>query len=253
MIEFFDFFSQADLTAMQWTLLALIVIGLPIEGEIALRLYKPRILGNRPDARLGTYFYAIVSLWAFALAVLVVWAIEGRSWAELGFRYSVDAPTLVVTALCAAIAGYFLVVLIQTHTNPTVRQNYRDALAKADGLHYFMPRKRSEYKAFMGLGVTAGITEEIIFRGFLIWALSHFMPIWVAASASWLLFVFMHRYQGLAGLAQVSVAGALLTAFYVASGSLYPLIALHIAVDVLNNAILWRARQPESASQEVSA
>jgi len=234
--------GQSGLSFAEWVLLLVIVIGLPIECEIALRIYKPRILAGGARTRFYTYIYSVFSLWVFAMAILVVWSFGPRDWAELGFQFTLGTPVLITCAICIFIIGYFGLQLYQIHTSPDVRAQYRKALAAAGGTHYFMPQTQTEYRTFALLGVTAGITEEIIFRGFLIWAFATIMPEWAAAITALAIFVFVHRYQGLQSLLPVTFAGGVMTALYLASGSLYPVIALHIAVDVLNSAVVWRAR-----------
>ena len=44
---------------------------------------------------------------------------------------------------------------------------------------HFLPRDDRELRAFVGLSATAGIVEEIIYRGFLIWCLALLMPLLV--------------------------------------------------------------------------
>ncbi|MEO0981482.1 MAG: CPBP family intramembrane glutamic endopeptidase [Pseudomonadota bacterium] len=243
-----EFFQSAGLSTAETILLIVILIGLPIECEIALRIYKPRIEAGVKRARLYTYFYSIASLWALAIAILAIWAAAGRDWAALGFQFEWTLPTMIACAAAAAVAGLFLVQLALVHVSGETRAAYRRAISEGGGGVYFLPRTEAEHRAFLAMGTTAGITEEIIFRGFLIWALSALMPLWLAAAISCAMFVFLHRYQGLAGLAQVAVAGGLLTGLYIASGSLYPVIALHIALDVLNGLIIRRAQREEGAA-----
>jgi len=237
--------GQADLSTAAWVLLLIMVIGFPIESEISTRFTKPRIIAGKPHMRLYTYFYTAAFLWVFAFAVLA-FAISGQiEWAELGFQFVADVPTLITCAVCAVVIGFFGLQLYKIHTDQNVRRKYREAMATEGDAFYFLPQTYTEYRFFSLLGVTAGITEEIIFRGFLIWALATFMPLWGAAVFSLLIFTFMHRYQGGKGMAQVLAIGGVITVLYVISGSLYPLIILHIAVDVLNNMLLWKVRQPE--------
>lgn len=237
--------GQADLSTAAWALLLVIVVGFPVESEIATRFTRPRIIAGQPRMRLYTYIYTAGFLWFFTLVVLVLAGMGHVAWADLGFRFTPDVPTLIACAVCALAIGFFALQIYKVQTNKDVRENYREALAAESTGLYFLPETRTEYRTFSFLGVTAGITEEIIFRGFLIWALATFMPLWVAAAASLLVFTFMHRYQGLKGMMQVLAVGTLITVLYVISGSLYPLIILHIAVDVLNNMLLWKARGNE--------
>ncbi len=245
--------GQSGLSITEWTLLLVIVIGLPIESEIALRIHKPRILAGRARARVYTYIYSICSLWAFAMVILLVWGFGPREWADLGFQFTLRTSVLITCVVCSLIMGYFCLQLYQIQTSSDARAQYRKAAAAAGGTHYFMPQTQTEYRIFALLSVTAGITEEIIFRGFLIWAFATIMPEWAAATTSLAIFVFVHRYQGVQSLLPVTIVGGVMTMLYLASGSLYPVIAVHIVVDVLYSAVVWRARQAKLEGQSTQA
>lgn len=220
-------------------MLVVLVIGLPIESEISQRIFKPAIERGAPGARLSTYRYSIFSLWALALPVLVIWQVCDLDWALLGFQWDWNFRLMGVCIVSILIAGFFGWQAWSMQTTAAARTSYAEALRAGGGTYYFMPVSSIEHRTFIGLGVTAGITEEIIFRGFLIWAFAFFMPLWAAGLSSHLIFTMMHRYQGLAGMAQVFVIGAVITCLYIVGGSIWPLIALHIAVDVLH-AITYR-------------
>jgi membrane protease YdiL (CAAX protease family) len=83
------------------------------------------------------------------------------------------------------------------------------------------------------VSVSAGVIEEIVYRGFLIWAFAHWMHPVAAAALALAVFVAVHLYQESFGaLARVAVFGAVAVVLVMLSGSLLPAIALHIAVDL---------------------
>jgi membrane protease YdiL (CAAX protease family) len=47
-----------------------------------------------------------------------------------------------------------------------------------------LPHNRSELHMFYKVSITAEIVEELLWRGVLIWYLSHYMPLWAAAIIS---------------------------------------------------------------------
>ncbi|MEO1027866.1 MAG: type II CAAX endopeptidase family protein [Pseudomonadota bacterium] len=243
--------SFADWPLAISIMLAILLVVLPIESEVSQRVFKPAILKGHPTARHNTYLYSIGSLWAFAVPILAIWQAYGLDWSVIGFQWAWGPGLMGVCIASALIVAFFAWQAFGMWASQSNRQTYAEALRKAGGAHYFMPVSSKEHRTFLCLGVTAGITEEIIFRGFLIWAFSFFMPFWTAGLVSHLVFTLMHRYQGLAGMAQVFVMGALITALYLIGGSIWPLIVLHIAVDVLNG-ITYRlgylelSQQPET-------
>ena len=56
--------------------------------------------------------------------------------------------------------------------------------------------------------VTAGICEELLFRGFLTWYLAHHVGLPVAAAAQVVIFGVAHLYQGFGGIVKTGFAGA---------------------------------------------
>ncbi len=96
-----------------------------------------------------------------------------------------------------------------------------------------IPRNGNELAKFYGVALTAGIVEEVLWRGGLIWYLSLFVPFWAAVVLSTLGFALAHSYQGIAHLPGVLFIGTILAATYVISGSIWLPIILHILIDIL--------------------
>ena len=55
----------------------------------------------------------------------------------------------------------------------------------------------AEMRRFTWLGITAGIVEELIFRGYLVWYFSSFVPLWAAIVITAVAFGIGHAYQGI--------------------------------------------------------
>ena len=102
-----------------------------------------------------------------------------------------------------------------------------------------MPRRRADVWGYQIVAVTAGITEEIVFRAFLISVFALWMPVWPAAGLALVLFLTAHAYQGVSGIVRILPVSVVLTLCYVLSGSLWPGIVLHVAVDVLSGVMVW--------------
>jgi membrane protease YdiL (CAAX protease family) len=90
-------------------------------------------------------------------------------------------------------------------------------------------------KTYLGtVAISAGICEEIVFRGWLLSTLHSALRldgtalVLVAAA----LFGLAHSYQGITGMILTAFAGAVFCALYVATGSLLVPIALHILIDL---------------------
>jgi membrane protease YdiL (CAAX protease family) len=97
-----------------------------------------------------------------------------------------------------------------------------------------IPTSAAERRWFAAIALGAGISEEIVFRGFLLFYLESYarlssMEMIVVSS---LLFGFCHIYQGWFGVLGTTFAGFCFAFLYVSSGSLLGPIIVHAAVDL---------------------
>jgi uncharacterized protein len=97
-----------------------------------------------------------------------------------------------------------------------------------------LPESRRERLWFVAVSVSAGICEEIVYRGWLL-AFLHGTcgldgSLLIVAAAA--LFGLGHVYQGVLGVVGTAYVGAVLAGLYVASGSLLLPIILHVLIDV---------------------
>lgn len=90
---------------------------------------------------------------------------------------------------------------------------------------------------FSMVAVTAGICEEALFRGFLLWYLGSLVPLIPALVLGAVLFGMAHAYQGTKGVIQTGTVGLGLVLLYKISGSLWVPMVVHIFVD-LNSGLL---------------
>jgi membrane protease YdiL (CAAX protease family) len=98
-----------------------------------------------------------------------------------------------------------------------------------------LPTTKKEKKLWNGVSFTAGVTEEIIYRGFLIFALAFLFPdfsIWLIILLSSVLFGLAHTYQGLiTGVLRTTIFGIIFSILYLGLGSILPLIIFHFLID----------------------
>lgn len=239
--------SATGLSLVDIFVLGVIVIGLPLEALLTLQKSRADLASGRPGVRVKHYTQTIFLLWAVALPILVLWATSDRNWADLGFTLRGGGLAWIGWALAALMAAFFLFQFSMVARSASARAQLQDVFSKSPTMANFMPQTEEEKHLFHLLGTTAGITEEIIFRGYLIWAFSLFVPLWAAALASLFVFTLLHLYQGARQLPGVFAMGALVTLVFVLSGSIWPAIAIHVFVDVINNSMVWRARRPVMA------
>jgi membrane protease YdiL (CAAX protease family) len=98
-----------------------------------------------------------------------------------------------------------------------------------------LPRTAAERRVFAFLALTAGICEEVLYRGFGLAALRWAAPgmgnralIGVTAVA----FGMAHLYQGVRGVVLTGLAGAYFAWIAISTGSLVPVMVLHAVLDL---------------------
>lgn len=96
-----------------------------------------------------------------------------------------------------------------------------------------LPRTAAERRWAVAVSLTAGICEEVLYRGLLVvLAVDLGLGVVPAAIVAVAVFGMAHVYQGLAGAVGALVLGAVLAALYVSTGSLLLPIVVHVLVDL---------------------
>jgi len=99
------------------------------------------------------------------------------------------------------------------------------------------PKTKNEKRWWLGISLTTGICEEIIFRGFFIFLIASIFPdmsIYLVLVIAVVLFGLGHFYQGRKGLIYTTLMGAFLAVVYIVSGSLIIVIIMHFLTNFAN-------------------
>lgn len=212
----------------QFVAAALIVV-VPVYGVWSWKRFERELARDQDNARLSSYAETILIEWGLAIGAIAAFVVAGRSMAELGLA-APASPAFGATALLAALVSILLLQQI-----PAVRAGGVDESSirsQLGSLEKMMPRTTGERAIFSVVAVSAGVCEEILYRGFLMHLFAPALGPWGAVAASSLVFGLAHAYQGGAGIVKSSVVGLILASSYVISGSIWPAILLHVAVDI---------------------
>lgn len=120
---------------------------------------------------------------------------------------------------------------------PPARRPFRSGPLDA-----LLPRTGAERLAFVGVALTAGICEEVLFRGVPVFVLGRQFPdIGPLATtlAAAVLFGAAHLHQGWGRVAGTGLMGAILTGVYLSTGALWIPMVVHVLVEL--RALLVRA------------
>lgn len=190
--------------------------------------FQRALRAGTPGARVKGYRETIAHEWALSAAVLAVWAAHGRPWSALGLGWGSGWLAWVMAGV--AVAGVALLVM-QTRSVAASREMRAVVRQRIDSVREVLPHDRRELGVFHAVSVTAGVCEELLFRGYLMWVVSAYGGPWVGVAVTAVLFGVAHLYQGARGVLQTGIVGLVMSAVVAAAGSLWPAMALHVAMD----------------------
>jgi membrane protease YdiL (CAAX protease family) len=207
-------------------LVAYLALVLPVVGRSRYRALQ-RLGGLEPGLRSAAYRSSISRQWVMVALALVVLVAAGAPLEDLGLRPSGRLlPELLPGLGLLVLLGGGLAVALRVW--PAARSL---ALRPVAAL---LPVTTSERRLFVGVAVTAGIAEEIVFRGFVLVYLTDIanLPLGGAMVVSAVLFGLAHAYQGPVGVLFTGLAGYWLAGLYVLTGSLVLPVVVHALVDL---------------------
>ena len=240
----------ADISPLFVTILVLTLGAVvPLTGLWEQGRLRVWTAAGRRNARLRIYAWIMVFEWALT-AVLLAWAFgAGLDAAALRLLPRADGWQWLALVLGLGAAG-----LLVAQMNMVVRSEERldEVRARMGDLELLAPRGAREIRAFDRLSITAGVCEEILYRGVLLAVLAQAAGTWPAVVLSSLVFGLGHLYQGALGVAKTSGMGFVLALLAVLSGSLYVPMVLHATVDLTSGRMMAAAQagRPRGGEEE---
>ncbi|MDL4772615.1 MULTISPECIES: CPBP family intramembrane glutamic endopeptidase [Thermomonosporaceae] len=225
--------------ALAAPLVAYLVIVESVYGKRSYeRLRRTRDHDPRALTRMFTRW--IADSWALTgVAAVIVLVSPGVRAADVGL-----APPDDMSAVLGMLTGLALMVVI-TAVLFHLRARSGRAAPGQGAYAAMLPRTRAERGAALAMSVTAGVCEELVFRGLLIaLGVAAGLDLTTAAGAALAVFVLGHLYQGWKGMLAVAALGYLFTATYLATGSLLVPIVAHILIDVRGLVVMPAPARP---------
>ncbi len=219
----------------------LMVVVIVATGVYAILRAHPAMKAARYDTatKIATYWTNGAVLVAGAAAVVAAWWRAGRDLGDLGLRVGEVGPAAIALTVgfLLCYAGDIWWRLSGPRRARTIERGLRDVP--------FIPETFREYRHFAVLGATAGVTEEILFRGFLISyvvaLLGDSIPaVAVAIVVPALAFAIAHRYQDAHSVRFIAGLAIVFGAITVLTGSVLIPIVLHVVVNLTSGAIALR-------------
>ena len=199
-----------------------------------------RQLAADPGMKLRYYKNTLMYSWLPAVIVTGIILLSrspaadlGIGWIQLNTAAFGKGGTYGILIVFCLLFAVYIYQIIMAKASPA----YRDKLASIKPppeVGIMLPRTDTEKKYWILIATSAGLIEELVYRGFLFFLLSNLLPgfhIYLFILISSMLFGLAHTYQGPAGVLKTGLAGLLFSLVYVCTGSLLPGILLHFIMD----------------------
>jgi membrane protease YdiL (CAAX protease family) len=231
--------------ALAHLLAAYVVLAAPWVGCLWYQKARKRIASGVPDAKVWLYRSLVGEQIITAGVVLALWRIGRVPATSLGLI----APRSWAWSIAAflVIAGALAWSSLRLRPKAEkVRRRLQDSIGA------LIPSSRQERSWWGAVSVGAGVSEELVFRGFLLYYVSTYLP-QINTSEGVLLtslvFGLAHIYQGWQGAVAAGVLGLVFAGFYLMTGSLLLPMVIDAAVDSRALLMFPRYAPPTVAAQ----
>ena len=186
-----------------------------------------------PRDRLSLYRSTILLQWL--LVAVIAWRCAARSVGAEELGIAAGDPRQVAWVTIVLTGFLCLNQVIGLRRIAKVPPEQRGSLFAITTK--IMPRTQKELLVYAALACTAGISEEFLYRGFVLSAfvrmlMNHASPNTLAAILSSAWFSLAHLYQGRRGVITTFVVGLIFASIRIWTGSLIPAVAAHIGIDL---------------------
>ena len=195
------------------------------------RKFKEQVAAGVPDARPTWYRRAVIGQWVLAAIAVALWSRAGRPWHWLGLVPPTGWRLVVTIVISLAVVALAVQQIRAIHRlNAEKRAGLENRLSE---LEFLLPHTRRERRWFRILSVTAGVCEEVLYRGFLTWVLAAYLALPIAIAITSVAFGLAHAYQGGRGILKTGAVGLAMSLVVLATGWLIPAMIVHALLDIL--------------------
>lgn len=189
--------------------------------------------------------------WGIVAVVLVLWVLQGHPLRVMGLQLpNLEQWGAIVGVIVLFWGAYAWNTWHQTGTPEALRETRAQWRERTP----FMPANAWEFRWFVLMAFTAGVCEEILFRGFLmtyLQALSYGSPKYQSMVVSAAVFAILHIYQGRLAALKIFAFSLLFGALYILTNSILLSMLVHALVDLISGWIGWKVilkEEPERSS-----
>jgi membrane protease YdiL (CAAX protease family) len=217
-----------------WIFTIILSATFPAAGILLLRRLLSPGQRDGKQKKLRIYAFIILSEWAFVAALLWITNRHALTIVDLG-EYAGDVTlTLAVTLALLAVITFMAYFNFRQ-----LRRSAPDKLeAEIGALKYFLPESKPEIAVFAGIAFTAGICEELLYRGWLQNLIAAGTgSVWAGLILGAVIFGCGHAYQGKSGMIQTGIIGLIFGGVFLLTGGLIAGQILHVSIDAVNGIV----------------
>ena len=211
-----------------------------------------RRIAADPNARTNEYLWTMAMEWGLTLALLAWWQWAARPLPALGVVLPEGTGAWWTGLVCLAGIFFYVQQARTVAASPDAQESLRKELASQPNVRMILPRTVREARVCTGVAITAGVCEEVLYRGYLLWYLQSLGLGRGAVVVAIVAFGLAHAYQGIRGSVASGVMGAVFMGLYLLTGSLVAPIVLHATVDFANFLMAYRFLQRTEAAASSS-
>jgi membrane protease YdiL (CAAX protease family) len=226
-----------------------LIVAVPIWDHFETKRLKT---SSDPRVKIQSYQKTVGWLWAGSVVACIVLGLRTvlTIHRDAGEASWLPGSGFIIGFMGAALVALFLPIFLMMRSETT-----RARIAKSlEKLNFILPKTGEERRWFVLVAITAGVCEEILYRGFLIYYFRE-LPISIGVIGALILsscfFGLAHLYQGVVGIVQTTILGAIFGLIFIVTGSLLLPMVLHALIDLRILLILKADDRP--LSSEASA
>jgi membrane protease YdiL (CAAX protease family) len=224
---------------------------------IAIPLYGARQRKGFPGVTFSSeqkkqlYISGSLSLFIMGAAVGIVWLIFQRPISEIGLIQPTNFSAWWWMPIVFALI-YFLDVFFTLSTKNELDKAIEDWKKRTP----FLPTKTKELPEYFLMCFSAGIFEEIAYRGFLVtycWYLfdgSNYHEL-LAIAVPAFAFAVAHFYQGAKAVIKIFVLAIFFGYMFILSGSLLIVMIMHFLVDAIGGLLTIKYMKDDSETEQL--
>jgi hypothetical protein len=246
LIDLFPHLSAFGMTMANYRLTDLLLFAIVLIAIPAYSVISGRKLARTPREQsnlVARYMSMVVRALAISALILWSWHALGRPYAALGLNAQSSLPAKLGFGICGAFVCYLLYSLL---LQKIPAEKLAELRKKMESLR-ITPRTPAEFATFPLVVLIAGPMEELLYRGFLFWALTPLTGLWGAVALSSILFGLAHIYQGWSGVLRTGLIGLAYAIGYALTHSLWWLMLLHILMNASGNIYSWKIKRLRAA------